>query len=101
MISIFSHLPKGGEVLLKPGDWLQSLEITKQMDIEQISINLSWERINRVKDGNLGVRGRGGGGSGGQLVLLAAPGVLLLSSMRALVANKASYQHKPYSSNSN
>lgn len=43
-------------MLIRPRDWLQSTEITKQMDIEQISINLSWERINLVKDGNLCVR---------------------------------------------
>lgn len=42
--------------MIRPWDWLQSSEITKQMDIEQISVNLSWERINRVKDGNLRVR---------------------------------------------
>lgn len=31
------------------------------MDIEQISVNLSWERINRVKDGNLHACGEGAG----------------------------------------
>ena len=61
MISIFSHLPVGGEALIRPWDWLQSTEITKQMDIEQISVNLSWERINRVKDGNLHACGEGAG----------------------------------------
>lgn len=41
-----------GEVVqIGPWDWLQSTEITKQMDIEQISVNLPWERINQVKDG--------------------------------------------------
>lgn len=49
----------GGEALIRPWDWLQSTEITKQMDIEQISVNLSWERINRVKDGNLCVHACG------------------------------------------
>lgn len=58
----------GGEAPIRPWDWLQSTEITKQMDIEQISVNLSWERINRVKDGNLCVRVRAGvwGRAGGE-----------------------------------
>lgn len=75
----------GGEAPIRSWDWLQSTEITKQMDIEQISVNLSWEGINRVKDGNLCVRaGLGGrGGHGGQLVLLSSLSVLPLSSLRA------------------
>lgn len=103
MISIFSHLPMGGETLIRPWDWLQSPEITKQMDIEQISVNLSWERINRVKDGNLcvrvGVWGRGGGESGGQLVLLSSLLVLLLSCVCAMMADKVCFLHKSYYSN--
>lgn len=75
----------GGEAPIRPWDWLQSTEITKQMDIEQISVNLSWEEINRVKDGNLCVRaGLGGrGGRGGQLVRLSSLSVLLLSFLHA------------------
>lgn len=93
----------GAETLIRARDWLQSPEITKQMDIEQISVNLSWERINRVKDGNLcvraGVWGRGGGESGGQLVLLSSLLVLLLSCVCAMMANKVCFLHKSYYSN--
>lgn len=75
----------GGEALIRPWDWLQSTEITKQMDIEQISVNLSWERINRVKDGNLcvraGVCGRGRGWewwAAGAAVISFGPAFVLL-----------------------
>ena len=49
MLPIFSHLHMGEVVQRGPWDWLQSREITKQMDMEQISINLPRERINQVK----------------------------------------------------
>lgn len=77
----------GGETLIRPWDWLQSTEIAKQMDIEQISVNLSWERINRVKDGNLcmlvraGVWGRGWGWewwAAGVAVICFGPAFVLL-----------------------
>lgn len=78
----------GGAAPIRPWDWLQSPEIARQMDIEQISANLSWERINRVKDGNLRVR-EGGGESGGQLVLLSSLLALLLSCACATMANES------------
>lgn len=42
------------------------------------------------------VWGRGGGESGGQLVLLSSLLVLLLSRVCAVMANKASSLHKAY-----
>lgn len=58
MIPTFSHLHMGEVVQIGPWDWLQSIGKTKQMAIEQISVNLPQERINQVKDGSESVKER-------------------------------------------
>lgn len=95
MLPIFSHLHMGEVVQRGPQDWLQSREITKQMDMEQISINLPRERINQVKMALcVCVRARTrlpalcGGESGGQLVLLLSLQVLILQCLFSCSAVK-------------